>query len=279
MGVLLALMSSLMWGTSDFLGGTMSRRLPVAAVVLGSQCCAFVVMVVVATATGSWGAPTGYLVWGAAAGLTGLTALTLFYAALASGTMGIVSPIAALGVLIPLGLGLLMGQLPTGGQYLGIALALIGIVLASGPELSGAASPRPVLLALGSAVGFGLALAFIARGSETSVIMTMTTMRTVSLVIAVGALAVTRSLGGLRPRDVPMLTVVGGFDVLANVSYGLATQSALLPVVAVLGSLYPVATVLLARYVHHERLAPVQYAGIGVALTGVALISVFGALA
>ncbi len=276
MGILLALVSSVMWGTADFLGGTMSRRLPVVAVVLGSQCCAFVVMLVIATATGGWSAPRDYVPWGAAAGLVGLIALSLFYAALATGTMGVVSPIAALGVLVPLGVGLFSGQLPSGGQYFGIALALIGIVLASGPELSGASGARPVILALGAALGFGLALAFIAEGSKTSVSMTMLTMRTVSVIITIAVIAFTRSTGGVRSRDLPMLFAVGAFDVLANVTFGLASQMTLLTIVAVIGSLYPVMTVLLAWRVHHERLAPVQYVGVSVALLGVVVISALG---
>ena len=75
-----------------------------------------------------------------------------------------------------------------------------------------------------------------------------------------------------------MLAMVGGMDVFANVAYGAATQMALLPVVAMLGCIYPVVTVLLAWRLLHERLARVQYAGVAVALLGVALISVFGAL-
>ena len=153
MGEALALLSSVMWGTADFLGGTLSRRLPSMAVVLGSQVCAAVLMVLIATASGSWGTPPQYLGWGIAAGVSGLVALGLFYTALAEGTMGIVSPIAALGVLVPIGLGLVRGQIPAAGQFFGILLALIGIVLASGPELSGAASAKPVLLAIASAVG------------------------------------------------------------------------------------------------------------------------------
>lgn len=274
----MALMSSVMWGTADFIGGTVSRRLPALAVVLGSQSCAAVIMVVIATATGSWSAPTDYIPWGIAAGIVGLTSLGLFYAALAQGTMGIVSPIAALGVLVPLGFGLLSGQLPTGGQFLGIALALVGIVMASGPELSGAASARPVVLAALSAFGFGSALSLIAVGSRTDVIMTMTTMRLTSLVVTLGALAVLRSTGGTTVRDLPILAVAGAFDVTANLAFGAATQMALLPIVAVLGSLYPVATVLLAWRIHHERLAAIQYLGVGIALAGVALISLFGAI-
>ena len=276
MGLLFALISSAMWGTADFLGGTMSRRLPVVAVVLGSQCCAFVVMLVVATVSGSWGSPRDYVVAGVGAGLTGLIGLSLFYAALATGTMGIVSPIAALGVLVPLAFGLVLGQLPTAGQYIGIALALLGIILASGPEISGASGVRPVLLALGAALGFGLSETFIAQGSVTSVTMTMLTMRTVSVLVAIGAIVVTRSIGGVRAADLRMLAVIGLFDVLANVAFGLATQKSLLPLVAVLGNLYPVMTVLLAWRILHERLARMQYVGIAVALLGVVAISALG---
>ena len=278
MGVLLALVSSLMWGTADFFGGTLSRRLPAIAVVLGSQVCAGVLIFGVVIVAHSWGGSLTYLPWGVAAGVMGLAALILYYAALASGTMGLVSPIAALGVLVPLSAGLLTGQRPSGGQYLGIALALVGIVLASGPELSGAASPKPVFMAIGSAVGFGLCLAFIAEGSKTSVVMTMATMRGVSIVVAVVALLALRTTGGITPRDVPMLAMVGGMDVFANVAYGAATQMALLPVVAMVGCMYPVVTVLLAWRLLHERLVRIQYVGVFLALLGVALISVFGAL-
>ena len=276
MGLLFALFSSVMWGTADFLGGVMSRRLPVVAVVLGSQCCAFVVMLVVATASGSWGTPRDYLVSGIAAGLTGLIGLSLFYAALATGTMGIVSPIAALGVLVPLAFGLVLGQLPTAGQYVGIALALLGIILASGPEISGASGVRPVVLALFAALGFGLSELFIAQGSTTSVTMTMMTMRTVSVLVAIGAIALSRSLGGVRASDLRMLAIIGVFDVMANVAFGLATQRSLLPLVAVLGNLYPVVTVILAWRVLHERLATLQYVGVAIALLGVVAISALG---
>ena len=169
------------------------------------------------------------------------------------------------------------GQVPVAGQFFGILLALIGIVLASGPELSGASSARPVILAIGSAVGFGISLACIAGGSGSNVVMTMTTMRLTSVVVALGAVVVARSVGGITTRDVPMLALTGWFDVLANILFGVASGLALLPVVAVLGSLYPVATIVLAWRLHHERLAAVQYAGIAVALSGVALIGGFSA--
>lgn len=277
MPALLALLSSVLWGTADFLGGTLSRRRAVLAVVAASQVCGFVVMVVVALAVRAWTPDLAWLPWAVGASLSGFTGLVLFYGALARGTMGIVSPIASLGVLVPLAVGLLGGEVPAPLQYLGIVLAVVGIVLASGPELSGQASLQPVLMALGSALMFGISLTCIAKGSATSVLMTMTGMRATSTLIALVLLLAVRSSGGLVVRDVPMLVAIGAFDVLANVSYGAASTLGLLAVVAVLGSLYPVVTVLLAWWVHHERLRPVQYAGVATALLGVAAISAGGA--
>jgi drug/metabolite transporter (DMT)-like permease len=276
MAPMLALLSSFMWGTGDFFGGTLTRRRPALAVVSASQAAGFALVLVIAVATGAYRDPLGWLPWSVGASVTGFTGLLLLYAALAEGTMGIVSPVAALGVLVPLAVGLLAGDVPAPVQLIGIVLAVVGLVLASGPELSGQAGVRPVMMALGAAVMFGVAMTFIAAGSRTSVVMTMTGMRGVSTLIALGAAVATRSVGGLRPPDVPLLVVVGGLDVLANLTYGLATTLGLLAIVAVLGSLYPVFTVVLAAVFHHERMRAVQYAGVTVALLGVALISAGG---
>ena len=98
MAALLALLSSLLWGGADFLGGTVSRRLPALLVVGASQFAGLLAITLVAVASGELDAPTGYLPWAVAAGIAGLIGLVAFYSALAMGTMGVVSPIAALGV-------------------------------------------------------------------------------------------------------------------------------------------------------------------------------------
>src|SRR3954447_6523742 len=131
----LALLASLLWGTADFLGGTAARRLPALGVVLVSQAFALVGMLAVATAVGAWGDDPGYIGWALAAAVVGLVALTAFYAALADGTMGVVAPIAGLGVVVPVVVGIAQGDRPTAWQGVGVALAFIGVVLASGPEL------------------------------------------------------------------------------------------------------------------------------------------------
>ena len=279
MAALLALLSSLLWGAADFIGGTVSRRLPALLVVGASQLAGLLTVAVVAVAAGELHAPTGYLPWAVAAGLAGLGGLVAFYRALAIGTMGVVSPIAALGVVVPVAVGLGRGERPGAVQMLGIVVAVLGVVLASGPELSGRAGARPLLLAVAAAVGFGLALLFITEGAKTSTLMTLVTMRVTSvLVVAVllvsqVAARARRTPVRLTPRDLPLIAVVGIGDAAANFTFGWASTRGLVSVVAVLGSLYPVVTVLLARVVHHERLAAVQNAGVVAALAGVGLIA------
>lgn len=283
MAALLALLSSLLWGSADFVGGTLSRRLPATVVVGASQAAGLVAITVVAALAGALGAPLGYLPWAVGAGLAGLIGLVCFYAALAAGTMGVVSPIAALGVVVPVVVGLARGERPGTLQLVGIAIAVAGVVLASGPELSGRAGARPLVLALIAAVGFGLALLFIAEGSQTSTLMTLVAMRATSVtVVAVGlAVVVRRSRRTSAPpglhldrQQLGLVTLVGLGDVAANLTFGMASTRGLVSVVAVLGSLYPVVTVLLARVVHAERLGRAQTIGVASALAGVVLIGV-----
>jgi drug/metabolite transporter (DMT)-like permease len=277
--VLLALLSSLLWGSADFLGGTVSRRRAATLVVGASQLAGLVAVTAVAAAWGAFGDDTGYLPWAVLAGLAGMLGLVCFYAALAAGTMGVVSPIAALGVVVPVLVGLARGERPAGVQLVGIAIAVAGVVLASGPELSGRAGARPLVLALVAAAGFGLALLFIAEGARSSTLMTLVTMRltsvsvlTVALVVALRRRMDRRQLT-LDRRDLWLVSVVGVGDVAANLTFGLASTRGLVSVVAVLGSLYPVVTVLLARFVHGERLGAAQTVGVAGALGGVGLIA------
>lgn len=279
MAVVLALLSSVLWGSADFLGGTVSRRRMAVLVVGLSQAAGLLTALVVAVAAGAFDDPTGYLPWAVASGLAGMVGLVCFYAALAAGTMGVVSPIAALGVVVPVVVGLARGERPSALQLVGIVIAIAGVVLASGPELQGRAGATPLLLAVVAALGFGLALLFIAEGSQSSTVMTLVTMR----VTSVGALAVvlvvalvrglparTVAVGG---RDLVLIALVGVGDLLANQAFASASTRDDVSVVAVLGSLYPVMTVLLARFLHGERLGRAQTVGVSGALAGVVLIA------
>jgi drug/metabolite transporter (DMT)-like permease len=137
----LALLASVLWGTADYLGGTASRRLPVASVLAVSQLVALLGLLPLALVLGAYDEPRGFVLPGAAAGLCGVIGLAAFYRALALGTMGVVAPVAALGVVVPVGAGLLAGESPSPLQVGGILAALVGVVLASGPELRGGPVP------------------------------------------------------------------------------------------------------------------------------------------
>ena len=274
MAVLLAVLSSVAWGSADFVGGVLSRRRPAYAVVAASQALGLVAVGVVAVLTRAWADPVGWLPWAVAAGAAGTAGLVSFYAGLASGTMGVVSSIAALSALVPVLAGLLQGDRPSTAALGGIALAVVGAVAAAGPELRSGAPSRPIVLAATAGVCFGLALVFIERGARDSVVMTLTGMRATSVVVfAVVAIGL-RSVGGLVVRDLPSLAMVGVGDVGANLLFAIASQRGLLSVTGALGSLYPVVTVLLARVVLHERLRLVQQVGVVAALGGVVLVSV-----
>ncbi len=291
MTILLALLSGLMWGAADFFGGSASRRLPALLVVLVSQAAGLVLVLLIAASVGAFSAPTGYLPWAVAAGLVGALALLLYYRALAIGTMGVVAPIASLGVVVPVVIGLFTGALPTALCLVGIVVAISGVVATAGPGGPGNGQLKPghgrsVFLAVGSATGFGVVLFAISEGAKYSAVMTMVTMRCSSvpalLVVAVVAFRprsdARAELGHRRGladwRLVAVIITCGVFDVGANLLFGVASGRGSLAVVAVLGSLYPAGTVLLARFVDGERMTRVQNAGVVAALAGVAMIAV-----
>lgn len=280
MPAFLALLSSALWGTADFLGGTASRRLDALRVVLVSQAVALVglvPLVLVLSTEVTWGAVAP----GIAAGFVGPVALLAFYRALALGTMGVVAPVAALGVVVPVVAGLIDGEEPSTAQAVGIVVAVVGVVLASGPELRGAGrgGTRPLALALVAALGFGVVFVLLAAGSDDAgtaeVVLVLLAMRATSVVLLGGLVAVRSGPAAIAVarRELPVLAVIGAFDVGANGTFAVASQSDLVSVVAVLASLYPAVTAVLAWRLHRERLRPLQLAGVGAALAGVVLLS------
>lgn len=285
MTILLALASGLMWGAADFFGGSAARRIAAVLVVLLSQGAGLLVALAAAALSGSFADPIGYLPWAIGAGLAGAGALVLYYRALAIGTMGVVAPIASLGVVVPVGIGLFSGSLPTVLCLAGIVVAIVGVVAVAGPgkgeRKAGPDHALSVLMAVGSAAGFGLVLAAISKGAAVSPIMTMVAMRSSSvpllLVVALLTIRAGRAAGAARPRVSPRLLALimtcGAFDVGANVMFGYATTTGALAIVAVLGSMYPAGTVLLARFVDGERMSRIQNTGVVAALAGVAMIA------
>lgn len=276
MAAALSLLSALMWGTADFLGGVSARKRSAVAIYLGSQAFGFVLLLTVVLIRGDWHAPLGYLWWGIGLGISGLISMVAFYRALALGPMGLVSPLVAVAVVVPVVVGVVSGEVPSGVEIAGIAVAFIGVLLASGPELTGAESVKPLVYTAVAAAGFGLLYVGMAKGSETSPSMTMLTYRATSMVILLIALIAVRSSGGITRSDIPILAAIGVLDASANLLFGVASTLGMLSTTSVLSSLYPVVTAVLAAIVLRERLRPIQYAGVTIAMVGVVLLSAGG---
>ncbi|HEY8820634.1 MAG TPA: DMT family transporter [Dermatophilaceae bacterium] len=275
--VLLALASSAAWGTSDFFAGLKARTIAPPAVVAVTQSAALVALsaILLVRNTGLSPSFTGNApLWSIAAGVSGAAGLIFFYTALASGTMGVVAPISSLGALVPVLLGMITGEQPSASAWVGMAVAVAGAALASGPELSGALPARPVILAALAAACFGTALFCIDRGARFAVLETLWTMRLTSVVLFLVAGLVVRSAGGTRVHDLPVLAVIGLGDVTANALFAVSSSRGLVSVASVLGSLYPVATVFWARLLLGERLRRIQAFGVVLTLLGVVAIAV-----
>jgi drug/metabolite transporter (DMT)-like permease len=275
LAALLALLSSLSWGLSDFLGGFQSRRVPLLAVLVLSQSVALAILLVAVLA----GAPTEHdlaaTLWAAGVGGLGLLGLLAFYRALAIGTMSVVAPISATGVAIPVLVGLASGERPGALQVAGIVLACGGVVLAAreAPTIDAAArraGRTAIGLALVAAIGFGSFFAGIDRAEQTGdVAWVLLAARTADVALLLAACAVLRPALPRAPATLGALAAVGVFDLLANLFFVLAAGRGLLSVVGVLSSLYPAVTVVLARIVLHERLTRTQGTGVAITLAGV----------
>lgn len=279
MTAFLALFSSFLWGTADFEGGRLSKKHAPLAVLGASQVFGLLFGIFLLLVSGDWSAQAfgagGYVLPGILAGLLGYCGLFCLYAGLASGSMGVVAPISALSAVIPLGYALIQGETLSLITSCGVVLALAGAFCASGPELKQGLSLRPLLLAIGAAIGFGSGLTFIAIGSQSSALMTMVTMRAATFIVTMTIVFRARSLGGFSKYELPSLIFIGIADFLANLLLGIATNRGSVSVAMVLGSMYPIATAVLAFKFLHERLHRVQYLGIFLAVSGVALISAF----
>jgi drug/metabolite transporter (DMT)-like permease len=281
-GSILALFSSLLWGTADYLAGNLSKRYRAIAVTGVSQFFGLIFGLTALVIGAVFGhdliAPTlsfdGYFIPGLLAGVSGFIGLLAFYTGLATGRMGVVSPISSLSVLIPLSVAYLDGERANLKQVIGITIALLGAFLASGPEIKGGLPIKPIVYAVIAAFGFGGALTFIAIGARVDSLHTMTSMRVASVLIVILIAIRFRSLGGFTKATVPILIFIGIADFLANLLLGIATTKGLVSIALVLGSLFPIVTALLAFKFLHERLHRVQYLGIFFAILGVIQISV-----
>ncbi len=283
MAAFLGLLGAFVYGAGDFVGGLTSRRAEhlavergsptgAAGVVVWSQIVGLAILLVLLVFERR--PPTASaLVWGAVAGVGGGLGVLFLYRGLARGRMSVVAPVsAAIAAVIPLVYGVATGERPAVVAWAGVALALAAVVLVSRGEVSGDAPARAgIPEAIGSGLGFGVwfvALGMAGEGGTWALIAARTSIPVVALL----ALATRQPLTVARVTW-PGVALTGLCDQAANVIYLLASRRGMLSLVAVLTSLYPASTVLLARIVLKERFTGTQLVGLSAAVGGVVLIA------
>jgi drug/metabolite transporter (DMT)-like permease len=272
----LALGSSLVYGVSDFLGGLKSRTTPLLSVLLVSQGAALLMLVVIVAASGE-GPPEGeFLLYALLAGLAEAVGVAALYRGLAVGTMSIVAPVAATAPAVPVIAAIALGELPEPLQGAGIALALAGVAIIS-LQPAGGASPGDigpsVLYGALTALGFGSFLVAMDAASEGSVEWALLVARLAAVTAFATVFLARRPALGVRPAELPVLALIGALIIGADAMFAVASTEGLLSVVAVLSSIYPVVTIVLARIYLRERIARRQQAGATAALAGAIAIS------
>ena len=273
----LALLASVFFGLSDFLGGTLSRKLPMLTVLFLSQIVAVISLTPQAIIDPFDFSATSSIIWGLVAGFAAAIAVSSLFKALAIGTMGVIAPITSLSVLVPVTVGIIMGDQLTIVLALGLAAAVVGTVLASGPEIKrkvpSAGGTQAIVLGGIAALAFGVANLAIALGSATSVTTTLLTDAVTVLVMYTGGLIIFKQVPKARGLSLLGIVAIGVLGFAANISFAFASLSGALSIVAVLASLYPVVTAILGWRFHNERLMRVQLWGVALVLAGVATIA------
>jgi drug/metabolite transporter (DMT)-like permease len=277
LAIVLALGSSLAWGVSDFLGGLKSRTFPLFAVLLISQGAALIVLAVIVAAVGEPPPGGEFLLYAALAGIAETVGVAALYRGLAVGVMSVVAPVAATAPVVPLVVGLALGEEPATVQAAGIALAVGGIVITAyrsddGDE-RGQAIGASVLFGALCALGFGSFYVAMDAASEGEIQWALLVARGTSVAVFLVVVIGTRPGPLPRGREVPVIAVIGLLIIAADAMYATASTKGVLGVVAALSTLYPIVTIALARVYLSERVEPRRQLGIGLSLSGVVAIS------
>ena len=270
----LAVLASMVYGSADFLGGLASRKTSALTVVTLSQGVGLFVVLATIPFFPAARAATSDVAWGAAAGMAGAVGVGLLYYALAIGTMSIVAPVTAIfAVLVPFAVGIVQGERPTALAVSGVAVAVVAIVLVSQTPADveqHAAQLRSIVFAVLSGIAIGLFLVALDGASDEAGLWTLVIARIASLVLLL-PVALIRGIWPARGSVGPIIAA-GVLDMSANIFYLLAVARGMLSIVATLVSLYPAATVILARIVYGERFRLRQQWGVVCAIAAVALI-------
>lgn len=285
MAIALALMSAVMYGVSDYVGGRASRRFPATAVAFGSEIVIFVACVVVVPLVESSGPPGEAVWWGLAAGVTGSLGIVGLYVALSRGNMTVVAPVTGVvAAVVPVAVGVLTGERPSALAITGIVIAVVAVALIGG--LAGffnrsAARPaidvQTVSIAIAVGFAFGLLFAALAQTEDDSGQWPLLFARFTSLPVLAVAFGIQIRRQGwsraVRPALALPAVAIGLLIAGSNVTYLISTREGLLSVVAVVVAMYPASTILLASVIDGERATPWQLTGMAMAVVALVMIT------
>ena len=276
--VVLGLGAALAWGAADFGGGLASRRAPLFGVVLAAPAVGLVVAFLIALARGEAMPSPADVVWSVVAGVVGTVAILALYGGLAAGRMGVVAPVTGtLAAAVPVVVGIALEGLPGYLQAIGIVLAIVAVVLVSRvPDESAEGRPSGAWYGVVAGVGLGLLAVALSRVTEGLVFGPLAILRCVQLGLVGLAIVVFRRAWRLDRRILPAVAGIGVLDMAGNGLFLAAAQVGPLAVAAVLSSMYPVTTVLLAAIVIKERLGRMHAVGVLAALVAIVLIAAGG---
>ncbi|HEX6844410.1 MAG TPA: EamA family transporter [Actinomycetota bacterium] len=271
-----AAFAAVLWGSGDFVAGTLGKRIPILVISLVAWTTGLLITLTLVLAIDPTVPSTRTIAAGLLGGVFGAIGLGSLYRGLAIGRMGIVAPIAALSSLVPVAVGFLQGDRPSGVQLAGMAAALGGAALAAtAPDHDGVRRLNAGLVpAVIAALGIGISITLVDVAAEESAVWTPLLLRASSVpLVAIAALVVQPSFAAVRRRDVGAMMGVGAADNLGNIAFAFSTTRGLLALVSVVAALVPVVTVVLARFVLHEHLTRHQLVGVAFAIAGVVAIA------
>jgi drug/metabolite transporter (DMT)-like permease len=275
--VLLGLIAAILYGVGDFAGGIASRRHTAVTVLLLSYPVGAVLMTAMLPFFGGHldGKALAYGILGGAAGLVGVVVL---YWLMTVAPINVVSPVSAvLSAIVPVIVGVALGERPQVAAWFGIVLGLGAVVLVSRTSEDhphGRIAPRLLAFAGLAGLGFGLYFVFLARAGDDSGLWPLVVSRLASAALIVPLAKARGAVAFIRGRMLAVVVLAGACDALANMSFLLAARHGLLSLASVLTSLYPATTVLLAVWLLHEHTSRVQRAGLALAGAAIVLITV-----
>lgn len=274
LAIFYGLASAASWGAGDFSGGFATKRIHVAMVMLISQLIGVILLVVLALLFQEQLPPLGDLLLGGVAGIAGVLALSALYSALATGQMGVVAPISAVvSGILPVMVALFLEGLPSAPQLAGFAIALLAVWLLSsaGGEMS--IQRHELTLAAGAGIGFGLFFVLMDQATHHATLWPLVAARTASVIFMATFVLLRKKWQTPSKNMLPVLASSGIFDTGGNAFFVLAAQTGRLDVAAIVSSLYPAITALLAWFILKERLSQTQWIGVLAALVAIVLIT------